>query len=72
MKRIGITQRVDFVSSYGERRDALDQQWYTLLLEIDALPVPLPNLPPDLIPEVIQSLKLDGVCLLYTSDAADE
>jgi putative glutamine amidotransferase len=34
-----------------------------LLLEIDALPVPLPNLPPDLIPEVIQSLKLDGVVL---------
>ena len=31
MKRIGITQRVDLIHSYSERRDALDQRWVTFL-----------------------------------------
>lgn len=43
MKHVGITQRVDVVPDYGERRDALDQAWTPLVEDLDALPVPLPN-----------------------------
>lgn len=32
MKKTGLTQRVDGVAGYGERRDCLDQQWTTLLV----------------------------------------
>ncbi|GLS84030.1 type 1 glutamine amidotransferase [Paraferrimonas haliotis] len=63
MKRIGITQRVDVVSSYAERRDALDQNWYELVLEVGAVPVPLPNLAPEQVPALMQALDLDGVIL---------
>ncbi|UXZ21263.1 gamma-glutamyl-gamma-aminobutyrate hydrolase family protein [Pseudomonas sp. YeP6b] len=40
--RIAITQRVEWVQSYNERRDCLDQQWSALLeiLGIDAVAVP--------------------------------
>ena len=42
MKRIGITQRVEVVAAYGERRDCLDQAWARLfsLFELDLVPVP--------------------------------
>lgn len=45
MIRIGITQRVEVVESYGERRDSLDQEWSRLLSDLGLLPVPLPNAP---------------------------
>ncbi len=41
--RIAITQRADEVSSHGERRDALDQRWATLLEAMSVTVVPLPN-----------------------------
>ena len=28
---VGITQRVDYIQSYGENRDCLDQRWYEFL-----------------------------------------
>lgn len=42
MKRIGITQRVEVVAAYGERRDCLDQAWTRLFsrLRLDLVPVP--------------------------------
>ncbi len=43
MKRIGVTQRVEVVPSYGERRDCLDQQWHALLESIGLHVVPVPN-----------------------------
>ncbi|MEA5446312.1 gamma-glutamyl-gamma-aminobutyrate hydrolase family protein [Gammaproteobacteria bacterium AB-CW1] len=43
MKRIGVTQRVEVVASYGERRDCLDQQWGGLLKQLGFLLVPVPN-----------------------------
>ncbi len=61
MKRIGVTQRVDIISSNGERRDALDQQWYSLLLDMNMLPVLLPNISPDYIVNLIEELQLDGI-----------
>ena len=43
MKRIAVTQRVESVTTVGERRDALDQRWIDFLLSIDLLPVLVPN-----------------------------
>ena len=62
MKRIGLTQRVEVVEAYGERRDCLDQQWARLLESMPAVPVPLPNVTsvPD---SLIDTLGLDGVIL---------
>ncbi len=61
MKRIGLTQRVDIITDYGERRDALDQKWYLLLLEMNMMPVPLPNLSPSLVPVMLEELQLEGI-----------
>lgn len=41
--RIGVTQRVEVVEGYGERRDCLDQRWSELLGSAGLLPVPLAN-----------------------------
>lgn len=43
MKRIGLSQRVEAVSGYGERRDCLDQKWTQLLSALGYMPVPLCN-----------------------------
>ncbi len=43
MKKILITQRVDFISSYNEHRDALDQCWVPLLLAARLFPVLVAN-----------------------------
>jgi putative glutamine amidotransferase len=63
MKRIGLTQRVDIIPHYGERRDALDQQWYTLLLKVGLMPIPLPNINVDNAIDLLNSLSLDGILL---------
>jgi putative glutamine amidotransferase len=43
MKSVGVTQRVEIVPGYGERRDCLDQAWTKFLISCDLLPVLLPN-----------------------------
>ena len=43
MKAVGVTQRVEIVPDYGERRDCLDQAWTKFLISCDLLPVLLPN-----------------------------
>ncbi len=43
MRAVGVTQRVEVVPSYGERRDCLDQAWTRFLISCDLLPVLLPN-----------------------------
>lgn len=43
MKPILITQRVEVVPEYGERRDALDQRWVGLLAKVGFVPVAVPN-----------------------------
>ncbi|EGR0766875.1 peptidase C26, partial [Vibrio parahaemolyticus] len=63
MKRIGLTQRVDVISNYGERRDAIDQKWCSLLLEMNMLPIPLPNISPSIAFNLFEQLSLDGVIL---------
>lgn len=41
--RIGVSQRVEVVASYGEHRDCLDQQWFRFLEALGFTPVPIPN-----------------------------
>ena len=63
MKRLGITQRVENIVSYAERRDCLDQRWASMALQLGYLPLPLPNMAADQIPMLLDNLKLDGVLL---------
>ena len=63
MKRLGITQRVENVHHYSERRDCLDQRWATMALHLGYLPLPLPNLATDQVPQLLDNLQLDGVLL---------
>ncbi len=63
MKRIGITQRVERVQSYSERRDSLDQRWPMFVEKLGFLPCPLPNFLPDKAPQVVAALKLDAILL---------
>lgn len=65
--RIGLSQRVDVIASYGERRDALDQQWGILLEKTNHIPVPLCNglRASD---SYLQALDLDGYILTGGND----
>jgi len=40
---VGITQRVDEISCYGEIRDALDQRLIDWVIDTGFIPVPIPN-----------------------------
>jgi gamma-glutamyl-gamma-aminobutyrate hydrolase PuuD len=70
MKRIGLTQRVDVALGYGERRDALDQNWAGLLLALGYCPVPLANKVQD-IEGYLAALSLDGVVLTGGNDLGE-
>ena len=63
MKRIGITHRVDNFGEYNERRDSIDQCWYSLLLQMEMFPVPLPNVESRIATKLLQDLDLDGFIL---------
>jgi N5-(cytidine 5'-diphosphoramidyl)-L-glutamine hydrolase len=63
MKRIGLTQRVQVVTSYDERRDALDQRWYELVLNLGWLPMVLPNIDPSRAEQLVNEYDLDGIIL---------
>lgn len=45
MKRVAITQRVEVIPDYGERRDCLDQAWPRFLAACGLIPVIMPNIP---------------------------
>ena len=62
MKRIAVTQRVEIVPGYGERRDALDQRWTDFLASIDLLPLLVPNNPATL-PGLLDNFSIDGILL---------
>ncbi|KGJ90887.1 type 1 glutamine amidotransferase [Colwellia psychrerythraea] len=63
MKRIGITQRVEWVKSYGERRDCLDQQWSNFVIKLGGFPLPLANLPAEKVEQLLTVMQLDGIIL---------
>ncbi len=69
MKRIGLTQRVEVIAEYQERRDCLDQNWFSLMLELGYLPIALPNLTnQESIEPYLAALALDGVVLTGGND----
>lgn len=67
MKRILASQRVDVVERYGERRDALDQQWTVLLETIGCILFPVPNTL-DCIAEYIEAVNPGGILLTGGND----
>jgi len=40
---VGVTQRVDYINSHGEYRDALDQRVIDWVVKVGLVPVPIPN-----------------------------
>lgn len=60
MKLIGVTQRVEFIKEYNERRDSLDQKWTEFLSECKLTPVLLPN-NLKAVKNIINLFKLQGV-----------
>ena len=69
MTRIGLTQRVVVSVPHGERRDALDQQWWRLLRAADFLGVALPNVP-GAAALYLDELELAGVILTGGNDVS--
>jgi len=69
MRRIGLTQRVFFVSARNERCDMLDQRWSDLIGRIGGYPVPLANRVQDL-DGYLESLALDALVLTGGNDIA--
>ena len=63
MKRIGITQRVEFIADYDERRDSLDQRWCQLVFSLGWLPMILPNIDPSRAGNLVDEYNLDGIIL---------
>ncbi len=70
MLKLGLTQRVEVVESYGERRDCLDQEWTQLLSAAGYLPVPLPNRF-EAAASLVAELDLAGLVLTGGNDPAD-
>ena len=62
MKRVLISQRVDVIESYRERRDALDQRWAELLWEAGCIGLPVPNHSPTL-KALLKLFPVDGILL---------
>ena len=63
MKLIGITQRVDNIEHYSERRDCLDQKWSDFVYELGYIAIPLPNLPKNKALMLLDRLHLDAILL---------
>lgn len=62
LRRLGLTQRVDIIPSYHERRDCLDQRWAILLESMGYLPIILPNKIVD-VSAYLDDLEIDGLIL---------
>ncbi len=67
LRRIAVTQRVDEVASYRERRDCIDQRWAVLLGRCGFLPVYVPNTLSD-IEAWVSSLNVEGCILTGGND----
>jgi gamma-glutamyl-gamma-aminobutyrate hydrolase PuuD len=74
MKKILITQRIDWIESHQEYRESIDRRLIKLIRECGFLPVPLPNFDssqiqaPGLCGEVLNTLSPDGILLSGGND----
>jgi putative glutamine amidotransferase len=63
VKRIGITQRVENIQAYSERRDCLDQRWSSFSFELGYIPIPLANVAHEKVTSILDTLNLDAILL---------
>lgn len=70
MKKIGITQRVEFYPKINESRDCLDRRWHSFLRGIDLIGIALPNCP-STVKEHLSSIELSGFLLTGGNDLSD-
>lgn len=69
MKVVAVTQRVDVDSRYGERRDGLDQRWFSLLEVCGIAGLPLPN-NAAAAQTLLARTRIDGILLTGGNDIA--
>ena len=69
MKAVAVTQRVEVIPGYGERRDCLDQAWPRFLRACGLLPLPLPNVA-EVALEMFRRPDLAGLVLTGGNDLA--
>jgi len=67
MKLIAVSQRVDIHVTRNERRDALDQNWFSLLFKAGFLAVALPN-NNRAVEELFKELPISGVIFTGGND----
>ena len=67
MRVLAITQRVDTVDAYAEKRDALDQKWCDFLTAAGFLPLILPNRM-DAAVELLHEFRVSGLVLSGGND----
>lgn len=67
MMLIAVTQRVDVVAAYHERRDALDQRWTAFLGQCGAVPLLIPN-EPAAARRLVSTLPVGGLLLTGGND----
>ncbi|ABV86731.1 peptidase C26 [Shewanella pealeana ATCC 700345] len=63
MKLVGVTQRVDNIEHYFERRDCLDQRWSDFFNRLGYLVIPLPNIAKERVSKLCDKLQLDAILL---------
>ncbi|KAF6628183.1 gamma-glutamyl-gamma-aminobutyrate hydrolase family protein [Paenibacillus polymyxa] len=67
MTLIAVTQRVDKVEAYQERRNSLDQRWITFLEACHCLPLILPN-NKNTVHFLLQEVQVSGILLTGGGD----
>lgn len=66
-RRVAVTQRAEYVSAYGETRDALDQEWAVWIQSLGFTPIPIPNQ----IDDVGRFINDLDVCAVFLSGGND-
>jgi putative glutamine amidotransferase len=62
MRRVAVTQRVELVAAYAERRDALDQRWASFLGRCGLIPLLVPN-NAEILAGLLEGAGISGVVL---------
>lgn len=62
LKRIIVSQRVDIIEGYGERRDALDQNWYDFCKDVGLSVLPAPN-NTHMLHSILTDINIEGILL---------
>ncbi len=68
--RVGVTQRVEYITAYSEVRDCLDQRWSDFLNVLEMTIVPIPNSLTD-VEGWLDIMKCDAYILTGGNDLAD-